>query len=379
MIGIYIHVPFCACRCIYCDFYSTTSAHLKDAYLQALKREIDLRCNEYNDTRVRTIYIGGGTPSQLSPAQLNGLLEHLARTFQLDDDAEITIEANPDDVTTGWVQALRDTPVNRLSMGVQSFDDDMLRLLRRRHDSAGVLAAISRLRDAGFENLSIDLIYGLPGQTLEMWRHDLHKAIELKLLHLSAYALMIEEGTTLWKMRERGEVCETSDELQWQQYSMLMDETQRAGMLHYEISNFAMPGYESRHNSSYWYGIPYLGFGPGAHSYDGCGVRRWNNADLQHYITSVNTDAADDRWYENEYLTEKDRFNEHVFLALRTSGGLDLQELARQFGPVRVQQMMPMLNHHISTGNIQKTGENVRLTRSGIFVSDDVFSDLILD
>ena len=285
--GIYIHVPFCKGRCIYCDFYSTTEGvEWKSRYVSALIQEIRQRKDELSLARVHSIYIGGGTPSQLPPEMLAAILQEVFALYSVDSDAEVTIEANPDDVTAEWLSVMRDTPANRLSMGVQTFDDALLTLLRRRHTSEQAVRAVERAQAYGFDNVSIDLIYGLPGETMEQWQSDVQKGLSLGIQHLSAYALSYEEGTPLARMLERGEVRETDEELSLRMYEHLMDATREAGFLHYEISNFSLPGKFSRHNSSYWQGVPYLGVGPGAHSYDGVRTRRWNLSDLKAYVTA---------------------------------------------------------------------------------------------
>ena len=314
--GLYIHVPFCKSRCIYCDFYSTTcGADKRQAYAEALCHEMRLRKDFLDGGTLGSVYIGGGTPSTLSADELGRIFQTIAATWSLSADAEVTLEANPDDITPAYAKALKALGINRVSMGVQTFNDGMLRFLHRRHSAGQVQEAIDHLQGAGIDNLSIDLIYGLPGQTLEQWQQDVGKALALPVSHLSAYALIYEEGTALYRLREQGKAAEASDELSLQMFEALMDKAAEAGFRHYEISNFALPHREARHNSGYWTGMHYLGLGPAAHSFDGR-RRQWNSP----------MDAESGTWsVENEeLLTEADAYNELLMTALRTTDGLAL-------------------------------------------------------
>ena len=367
--GIYIHVPFCQSRCIYCDFYSTTyGAEWKRSYVDTLKREIQLRREEIDVTRVPSLYIGGGTPSQLPSTLLQEVFRAIQENFTLAKDAEVTIEANPDDVTPEWLAALSQTPVNRISMGVQTFSDSLLCFLNRRHTSHQAIEAVQRCQDAVYSNISLDLIYGLPGQTFEDWCRDVKLLLSLDVPHLSAYALSYEEGTALSRMLQDGKVNEASDELSWQMYEYLMNETAAAGMEHYEISNFAKPGMYSRHNSSYWDGSPYLGLGPGAHSYDGVCVRRSNDTSLKDYVCST-ADVP----HQKEVLTPEEQYDELVMTRLRTALGLSLSLLT----PEQRSYCMEMAEPHIHRGDLVQDGLVLRLSRKGIFISNSIISDLM--
>ena len=367
--GIYIHVPFCQSRCIYCDFYSTTyGVEWKRSYVDTLKREIQLRREEIDVTRVPSLYIGGGTPSQLPSTLLQEVFRAIQENFTLAKDAEVTIESNPDDVTPEWLAALSQTPVNRISMGVQTFSDSLLRFLNRRHTSHQAIETVQRCQDAGYSNISLDLIYGLPGQTFEDWCRDVKLLLSLDVPHLSAYALSYEEGTVLSKMLQDGKVDEASDELSWQMYEYLMNETAAAGMEHYEISNFAKPGMHSRHNSSYWDGSPYMGLGPGAHSYDGGCVRRSNDTSLKDYVCST-ADVP----HQKEVLTPEEQYDELVMTRLRTASGLPLSLLT----PEQRSYCMEMAEPHIHSGNLVQDGLVLRLSRKGIFISNSIISDLM--
>ena len=304
MAGLYIHIPFCASRCIYCGFYSTTSLKLRQQYVDAVCREMILRSerSEVRGQRVDTVYLGGGTPSQLTTDQLHQLFLYINKVYQLpsslgeaEGGSEITIEMNPDDVTAEYAAVLSQLGINRVSMGAQTFDDERLRFLHRRHTASQVRQAVDILRKAGIRNISIDLMYGFPNETLDNWQRDIDAAQALGVEHISAYCLMIEENTPLWKwINENGE-WRMDEELERQMYEMLIDKLTEAGYEHYEISNFAKPGYRSRHNSSYWQDIPYIGLGAAAHSYtvlegspsERAAVRSWNVADIQQYIKAI--------------------------------------------------------------------------------------------
>ncbi|MCR4592416.1 MAG: radical SAM family heme chaperone HemW [Bacteroidaceae bacterium] len=367
--GIYIHVPFCQKRCIYCDFYSTTCGlEWKRSYVSALKREMLLRRTEIDASRVPSLYIGGGTPSQLPASLLLEMFQAITDNFTLADDAEVTIEVNPDDVTPQLIDTLRQTSVNRISMGVQTFSDELLRFLNRRHTSAQALRAVQLFREAGYDNISLDLIYGLPSQTLEDWKHDVQQLLSLDVPHISAYALSYEEGTPLSKMLADGSVEETSDELSWQMYEYLMNEAKASGMVHYEISNFAKPGMCAKHNSSYWDGSPYLGLGPGAHSYDGENIRRSNDMSLKDYIQ-----ASADVPHETEVLTPEERYDELVMTRLRTVRGLAFGLLT----PEQKSYCLQMAEPHILNGSLLKEKDTLRLSRKGIFISNRILSDLM--
>ena len=368
---IYIHVPFCKSRCLYCDFFSSTELDLRGAYVDALCREMDNRNDEILHARAQTLYIGGGTPSQLGIDNLRRIFRHLAETVRLENGAEVTLEVNPDDVTPEFAGALHDTPVNRVSMGVQTLDDGLLRLLGRRHAAAQAMKAVGLLREAGFCNLSLDLMYGLPGQTMDMWKKDVDTLLSLGIPHLSAYSLQWEEGTRLYRLLEKGEVQEADEKLSLSMYRYLMDATRNAGMHHYEISNFALYGYEARHNSGYWRDDAYVGLGPGAHSYDGKRLRSWNVSSLKEYIMpDYHHDSPDRR----ELLTDTDLYNERVMKRLRTDQGLSLAELSED----EHVHALKMAASHINGGRMVLLDDCLRLTSVGIFTSNDIMSDLML-
>ncbi len=378
MAGLYIHIPFCKSRCIYCGFFSTTSLEKRDSYVDALCREMEMRCGNVLFQQLSTIYLGGGTPSQLTINQLKRIFDCIYRLFRVDDDAEVTIECNPDDVTPAFATALRDLPVNRVSMGVQSFDDGRLRFLRRRHTALQVTQAIERLRQAGIANVSIDLMFGFPGETLDEWMSDIDKAVALRVEHISAYSLMYEEGTPLYNIRrkqiENGLVKQDEeDELSVRMYEVLMERLEKADFEHYEISNFARKhecgSYRSRHNSSYWQGIPYLGIGAAAHSYD-IDSRQWNVADIQQYIQAI---CRGELPAERELLTDDVRYNDMVTTALRTREGIALNHLQEKYQDYLLKQA----KNHLKYGLLTFKDDSIALTKKGLFVSDSVMSDLM--
>ena len=315
------------------------------------------------------VYLGGGTPSQLSPTQLQQLFDAIARHYDVSDDAEITIECNPDDVTEAFAELLQSLPVNRVSMGAQTFDDDRLQFIHRRHTSEQVTTAIQRLREKGIHNISIDLMYGFPDETLEEWEYDIQQALALNVEHISAYALTYEEGTPLYQLLEEGKVKEIDEERSLAMYNTLIDRLQEAGYEHYEISNFARKGWRSRHNSSYWQLVPYIGIGAAAHSYDGR-QRQWNIADINSYINHIQQGIVP---AEGELLDKDSRYNDHVMLALRTCEGLDLSTLdsdERSYCEETAKKF-------VLDGLLVKTDNHLRLSRKGLFVSDMIMSELM--
>ena len=371
--GVYIHIPFCKSRCLYCGFYSTTLPSLRQAYVDAVCREFDLRRHYLpQGSAVRTLYLGGGTPSQLTFAQTEQLFRHIYNNVS--GCEEVTMECNPDDVTADFCSRLVQWPVNRVSMGVQTFDDRRLRFLHRRHQASDAETAFQRLRQAGIHNISIDLMFGFPGQTVEEWAADLRRALALRPEHLSAYSLMYEEGTPLYRMLERGEVEDIDEETSRRMYEVLCQQLETAGYEHYEISNFALPGFRSRHNSSYWRGTPYLGLGAAAHSYDGAS-RQWNVSDVREYIAQIGRGHIP---CERETLDATARYNDLIVTALRTREGISLQRLADTLGAAYLHYFEENTRKNIAAGLLTVVGDSVRLTRKGLYVSDMVMADAIM-
>ena len=373
MAAIYLHIPFCKTRCIYCDFCSTTRTELKERYMDALCKELEMRRDYLNGETVRTVYLGGGTPSLLNATDFRRLFQTLDAVFGLQAAEEITLEVNPDDISEAYADMLGALPFNRISMGIQTFDDTTLKLLNRRHNARQAMEAVRRLRHAGFRNLSIDLIYGLPGETDDRWKRDLEQAIALDVEHISAYHLTYEEGTPLYRMLQEHRLNEVDEDSSLRFFNMLMDSLASAGYVHYEISNFCKPGLHSRPNSSYWQGIPYLGCGPSAHSFD-IRSRQWNDADPERYIDAMEQGICP---FHTEQLDNTTRYNEYVMTRLRTCQGACMAEVIRLFGNALHRYLQQNATPHLQAGRLQEENGYLRLTRQGIFVSDDIISDLM--
>lgn len=373
MAGIYIHIPFCKSRCIYCGFYSTTLLDLRKKYINAVCREMELRKN-YIREPFSTIYLGGGTPSLLDEAELTKLFLYINNVYDVDRNAEITMECNPDDITPEFTNMLSRLPINRVSMGAQTFADSRLRLLHRRHNSDEVKHAVKLLREAGIKNISIDLMFGFPDESLSQWKEDISAALALNVEHISAYSLMYEEDTPLWKMLDTGKVKEIDEELSLTMFKELVCQLTDAGYEHYEISNFARLGYRSRHNSSYWHQVPYIGLGAAAHSFD-LNSRQWNVADLKLYIEEINNGIIP---MEREELDNDTTFNDIITTALRTSDGIDLNALETRLGKRYRNTLISAAGKHLEQGLLEIRHDRLRLTSEGIFISDMVMSDLMI-
>lgn len=373
MAELYIHVPFCARRCVYCDFYSNTDRSLVAPYIEALIREMELREDYLNGEAIETIYLGGGTPSLLREADLDHLFKAIDRLYGLGDAKEITIEGNPDDLHPDYVAQLKHLPINRISMGIQSFHDDDLRLLNRRHSAQQAIEAVENCVKAGLENISIDLIYGLPGQTPERWAKNLDTAISLQVPHLSAYHLTYEKGTPLDRMREAGQIAPIDEDTSLILFGQLIDQLGKAGYEHYEISNFARPNRYSRHNSSYWQGIPYIGLGPSAHSYDKKS-RQWNIASIGSYIKAIQEGQLP---FEREELSIHDQYDDYIITRTRTRWGLNPSEILTLFGQAYHDYFMLQATKAQTKGLLEIHDGNFCLTRAGIFISDSVMVELL--
>lgn len=369
---IYVHVPFCVSRCVYCDFYSTTKgAEAKQQYVEAACGELNARVNYLPTRHIKTIYFGGGTPSTLSTTQLRDILLCIIQNYDVSPKAEITIEANPDDMTDDWVKGIAGLGFNRVSLGVQSFNNETLRMLNRRHTAEQAQKAVLLLHDNGIFNISIDLIYGLPGQTLEQFCADLDTAFTLPITHLSSYALSVEDGTVLARKINSGEWRNADEALYISAFDALTNKAAAYGFEHYEISNFAQKGYASQHNSGYWDGTPYLGIGPGAHSFDGTN-RRYNLPNLQSYLQSNGQPS-----FNIEELTREERFDELVFTALRTKRGLSLRKVIDRYGQKWLNYLLTAAQPHLEAGRMQLIDDQLSITRQGIMTSDDIMSDLM--
>ena len=377
MAGLYVHIPFCATRCSYCGFYSTTKLDLQDRYVDSLCREIALRkeyLSSYStdskaaNTIIRTIYIGGGTPSQLSRYSLEKLF-YAIDTYLECSPEEVTMEVNPDDVTNDLAETISALHINRVSMGAQTFDDNRLKFLNRRHKSFQVERAIDILHEHGVGNISIDLMFGFPGQTCDSWKEDVRRAISLDIQHISAYSLMYEEGTRLYRMLKENMIKEIDEEISLNMYNELINILCDAGYEHYEISNFAKKGYRAQHNSSYWHDIPYLGIGAAAHSYN-IKSRQWNVSDINKYIESISHDTVP---FTFESIDADTHYNDIVTTELRTSEGIDLSRLDDKY----MQYIVKQAARHVADKTVAINDGHLKLTREGLYISDMIMSDLM--
>ncbi|HLS95883.1 MAG TPA: radical SAM family heme chaperone HemW [Sphingobacterium sp.] len=372
---IYFHIPFCKQACHYCDFHFSTSLKYKDDMIQALLSEMEQRQNELTDRTVDSIYFGGGTPSVLDPDDIEQLIDKVGTYFDIRPHAEITLEANPDDLDKHKVQALRRTPVNRFSIGVQSFFEEDLRWMNRAHHASDAEAAIKRVQDAGFENITADLIYGYPLLTDAKWRDNIQRLLDFNIPHISSYAMTVEQRTALAHFVQQGKTPPMDEEQSASQMIQLIEALTAGGFEHYEISNFAKSGRYAKHNTNYWRGKHYLGIGPSAHSFDGVS-RSWNIANNAQYIEGI---LSGSRKYETETLSFEDRVNEYIMTSLRTMWGIDLQKIEEQFGPEAVRHIRQNAEPFFAQQHVETVEERyLRLTKTGKLLADHIASELFL-
>ena len=378
MAGLYIHIPLCTQRCSYCDFFSTTLLNKRVELIDALCKEMKMRVDylPVDGNVLETIYIGGGTPSLLTSSEINVLINCALETFPHVDTGkmEITMEANPNDLSDSYLKELSGTAINRLSIGCQSFNDTTLKIINRRHNAEEAKNAIANARKYGFNNISIDLIYGLPSQTIDSWKDDVATAIALKPNHISAYCLELHEGSLLTKKIAKGELTEMDEADCLTCFKHLREATSAFGYEHYEISNFAQKGFRSRHNSSYWHDIPYIGIGPAAHSYDGV-CRQWNVSHLPKYLKAISENRLDT---EIETLSVTEKYNDYILTALRTSDGIDFQYISNKFGTRFSDLAKEVADKQQKEDNVEIIGEKCHLTEKGIFISDSIFTEFIV-
>lgn len=372
MAGIYIHIPFCKRACHYCNFHFSTSLLLKNDFIGALLSEIELQRNYLGKAEIKTIYFGGGTPSLLSVNELGRIFEKLQAVFNIAAEAEITLEANPDDITAGKLREWKQSGINRFSIGIQSFFDEDLQWMNRAHNAAEAENCIQWVKEAGFENFSVDLIYGGPGLTDAHWQQNMDKVIALRVPHISCYALTVEPKTALEKMIQQHKKEAIDPDKQASHFLLLMERLQQAGYEHYEISNFAQPGYRSKHNSSYWQGEPYLGLGPSAHSFNG-NSRQWNIASNALYIQALKKGVVN---YEKEILSREQQINEYIMTALRTAEGINFHFMAQHFGEQVKQQVMTSLRQPKYQSKIHFSPDKAVLTQEGKLFADGIAADL---
>ena len=377
MAGLYVHIPFCKRRCLYCDFFSTTLLERREEYVQAVLQEINNRREEAGEP-IRTIYIGGGTPSMLTAEQIRTILAAIGTK----DAKEITMEANPGDLTSEYLHAIRRAGINRLSIGIQSFKDELLQLIGRRHTATQAINAVHMAQEAGFDNISIDLMYALPTQTMTLWEEDIESALRMNIQHISCYGLMYEDGTALSHMRDTGDIEPIDEDTENEMYDVLCCRLKQAGFTHYEVSNFALPGYEAKHNSSYWNGTPYVGIGAGAHSYVGR-TRNWNPNDIDAYINGI---KQSNLVRESEQLTDTDLYNEHIMLGLRTCQGIYVDKT-----PIKPRQNPDQLTSGLRDDNgtiarlcgegLLRLTEDRRIvaTQKGLHVLNSIITELMTE
>jgi len=372
MAGIYLHIPFCKQACYYCNFHFSTSLAQKDAMVQALLQEIRLQQNYLDGLTVSSIYFGGGTPSILPMEDLQALLHTLRQYFDIAPEAEVTLEANPDDLSAEKLAALKAAGINRLSIGVQSFHEADLQWMNRAHNSQQAAQCISLAKAAGFDNITIDLIYGGPTLSDEGWAANVQQAIALKVPHLSCYALTVEAGTALDHFIKKKKMAAVDTDKAARHFELLMQWMQAAGYEHYEISNFALPGWHSRHNSSYWQGKPYLGIGPSAHSFNGSS-RQWNIANNAAYIKDIQQGTLP---FEKEILTPAMALNEYIMTSLRTAAGCNLQWVAEKFGISLRQQLEKNSQQFLQKEWMLRDKDTIRLTPQGKLFADGIAAEL---
>lgn len=378
--GIYVHIPYCHSKCYYCDFYSRADKRDLSSFMQALITEINKRASEITG-QIDTIYIGGGTPSILNEEEFSALCAALCRLLEknnqtFDSIKEFTIEVNPEDVCEDKAKLWKSSGVNRISMGVQSFNDTELKTLGRKHTSSEAELSTKILKKH-FSNISLDLIFGIPGQTLSSLEDSLGKIISLDPEHISVYSLMYEERTALVKMRDKGLVTEIGEDNSVEMFRFVREKLKESGYRQYEISNYARDGFYSIHNSGYWEGKPYLGFGPGAHGYDGRRIRKWNLPDLKKYIGIILTGDSENDIYDEEILNDTELWEEMILTRLRTVKGLSLDEYEEKFGKIELDKLLRKTNKYV-TGNMLEIKDGIlKLKESGVMISDEIMVDLI--
>ncbi len=374
MAGVYVHIPFCVQKCGYCDFYSITSLSLKDNFIKTIVKEIEYRYNEFQSEEISTIYMGGGTPSLMNKEDLLKILGSIKTNINPEYIKECTIEVNPDDITESYLKDLMEIGFNRLSIGIQSFNNRILKFMNRRHDSNQAIKAVELAQKVGFSNISIDLIYGIPGMNTQEWQESLDTAIKLNVQHISAYHLTFEKGTPFYLKLKNGELNEISDSESLLQYKLLVNTFKENGFIDYEISNFSKKGFESKHNSSYWTGQNYFGFGPGAHSLVDS-IRKWNISNLAQYLNKVNNNSE---YYTIENLTEIDKYNEIIMLGLRTRKGVDLDDLYSSINKDIEFFFSKELENQKAKNNIIVEGNFIKISEDNKFITDKIISDFFM-
>lgn len=374
MPGLYLHIPFCKSKCVYCGFYSTVNQKDVERYMTALEEEMVLRKNEMAGENISTVYFGGGTPSLLQTSQLQQIIENIRRHFFIEENVEMTIEANPEQLTLDYCKELKTLGFNRISIGIQSFHDEILQFLGRKHTAKEAMKAVENAHKAGFDNISIDLIYGVNERDNTLWQKELETAFSLPIQHFSAYALTVEENSLLYRRIHQHKTVEPDEDLASIQYNILSEAVAQSRFAQYEISNFAVKGWESKHNSAYWRRVPYIGLGASAHSYDGQ-HRQWNAPNLSGYFAQIESGKT---YHERETLTDIDLYNEFVLLGLRTRTGIDLNEMENLFGTGKVSSFIQYFESDIENDLYRLEGNRVCLTAKGLWFADGIAEDAFL-
>ncbi len=375
MAGIYLHIPFCKRKCAYCDFYSVANKSNIENFVNAICMEIKQQSEYLDGEKIQTIYFGGGTPSMLSSNHVEKILEEIYKYFPVEQNNEITLEANPDDLNEKYLKSIFTIGVNRLSVGIQSFNDLDLQLMRRKHTVNQAINSITEAQKVGFKNISIDLIYGLPDFTLKKWEENIDQAIKLNIQHISAYHLTIEPNTLFQKLQKNQKLNLPNEKESLEQFQLLVEKTKENGFLHYEISNFAKDGSISLHNTNYWMNIKYLGLGPSAHSYN-LTSRQWNISNLRAYLDSITKGKIP---FEVEILEEKEKYNDYMITSLRTMWGLDTEKLEKVFDKKYLRYFLSKTENLIKENLLKKTGNNFILTEKGIFISDNIIGSFFYE
>jgi oxygen-independent coproporphyrinogen-3 oxidase len=371
--GIYIHIPFCKKACHYCNFHFSTNQNSKSAFIKAVCRELILRKLEYASDEIQSIYFGGGTPTVLDVTELNTILKTVYKNYKVSETAEITLEANPDDLDLEKIKQLSNTKINRLSIGIQSFHESELSAMNRAHDAEDAKKCLE-LATAYFDNITIDLMFGMPTMSIELWRQNLRIAFEFGIKHLSCYSLTVEPKTALEHFIKKGSHPPMDDELAAQHFEVLLEETSAHGLTHYETCSFGHPDYFSKHNTSYWLGKTYMGVGPSAHSFDGT-KRSWNVSNNSKYIKALEVDKLP---FESEVLSVENRFNEYIMTGLRTIWGISLGKIEADYGVKIKDHLLQNSKKFISSNTLVIEDNHLKITTSGKFLSDGIASDLFL-
>jgi len=372
--GIYLHIPFCKAKCSYCDFYSVATIKFKEEFVKAICKEIELQKNYLDGESIQTIYFGGGTPSLLDTNEIEQILFTVKKYFKVEENNEITLEANPDDLNTEYLSNIKSLGINRLSIGIQSFNDQDLKLMRRKHTENQALAAVKNAQKAGYHNLSVDLIYGLPDLNLERWNENIKQALKLDIQHISAYHLTIEPKTLFHKYWKQKKLNLPTEDESLAQFKLLREKLLEIGFLQYEISNFAKDGSISLHNTNYWMGVKYLGLGPSAHSYN-LTSRQWNIQNLREYLGGILNGKLPK---EKEILSTEDKFNEYLITSLRTMWGINTEILEENFGLELKNYFLKKSSPYLQKEFLHQNENNYSLTDNGIFISDHIIQELLL-